>query len=184
MNDFTSYFIAVPLPDKWIDQYKIFMDELKRLDSGILVSNPSTLHITLFYLTKLASDQLSDIEKICSKIINSVSKFSISVENVVTFLRYPKILYLNVKPKKILADIHRLFMKELNLYAADDNNFEFIPHVTIATLPNHNDEIIQKITNTALDIKWEFELTQLAIYGADSKQNPEFQKKILSIIKN
>lgn len=62
----------------------------------------------------------------------------------------------------------------------------FYPHLTIGNLKaeNYNDEFINiqpKLKDLLDNISWTFPITELAIYGANSTQSPEYQEKLAVI---
>jgi len=79
---------------------------------------------------------------------------------------------------------HAEISKELTTYSAVDNDFGFVPHITIARVREADKAAFLKCRNEIDSIlgslSWSFEVKELCIYGVDSRRQPEHQTKLLS----
>ena len=148
------------------------------------MAKPETPHITLFYLTKEVEENLKKI----SKIIKANSKIIKNNQLTIGGFGYfgkdnPKTIFLNVEASPNVQVFKEEISKLLVDYSAKDNLFPFKPHLTLSTLrtPQAKKDFLEKgklIEEVLEKISWSFNIEEMALYGADSKQQPEYQEKI------
>lgn len=186
-NPYTSFFIAIPLPEKYKGLFKSLIGELQLLYPDIPTVNPETPHFTLYYLTKEAEEGISDIKIILEKSITSLKNIQITVGGFNYFgQEQPRVLYLDVKYPDTLKDFNQNIKIKLEKYSADDNKLSFTPHVTVASIKDPvNQKVFQKnrgeLEELFNEVKWVFPITKVILYGANSKVQPELQKPLITL---
>jgi 2'-5' RNA ligase len=190
MKNFSSYFIGIPLPTTFQEDYEALLNNVGLISKNIEVVNPQTPHITIYYLAKFPTLIPSQVVEILKPEVNLL------VNSVVTVGKYgffggenPKTLFLDTNCPENLIPFRKKMSKILNKNFAQDNFMPFYPHMTVAKVKNENykEEFInlQPKLRKLLDcISWTFPITELALYGADSTQSPEYQKKLAVIYVN
>lgn len=92
-------------------------------------------------------------------------------------------LFLNVESSPSVQVFKEEISKLLVDYSARDNLFPFVPHLTLAVIKTNQAKKDflgkrQLIEQSLEKISWSFNIKELVLYGADSKQQPEYQEKI------
>lgn len=176
MSKFTSYFLAVPLPVKIKYEYEQLLKDVGRIDSTLELASPKTPHITFFYITKEAD--IGRVEKLVKELVGSLKGLELEIGGW-DFFRpgNPKVLFLSVKYPAQLTKINQLLSRELTDFSAEENKLEFHPHLTIGQISKPENFSIDEINNKLPRILWSFPITEVAVFGADSTQHPEFQSR-------
>ena len=187
MKDFSSYFVGIPLPTTLQEDYEALLKTVGLISNNIEVVNSQTPHITIYYLAKFPKLIPSHVAEILKPEVNSL------VNSVVTVGKFgffggenPKTIFLDTKCPESLIRFRKTISKFLVKNSAQDNFMPFYPHMTVAKVKNENyiEEFInlQPKLKELLDcISWKFPITELALYGANSTQSPEYQEKLAVI---
>lgn len=183
----TSNFLGITL-DK--SKFKVLFDSLKKyskennLQKIIEVQNQDNIHITLYYLDKDTDKSVLKQIKNDLSVLNK-KNISITLKKVSFFKKENKnyLCYLYPNSIKELEKIN-LHLKQRYISNAIDNNYKYIPHITIfkildfKTYKQHEKNIL-KIINTFLSKKDKTNLYQsFNLYSIDSTKSPEKQKII------
>ena len=184
----TSNFLGITL-DK--SKFKVLFDSLKKysqennLQKIIEIQNQDSVHITLYYLDK-------DINKsVLKQIRDDLSVLNkknliITLKKVSFFKKENKnyLCYLSPNSIEKLEKIN-LYLKQRYIGNAIDNNYKYIPHITIFKILNfsiykQHENNISKIIETFLSENNKVNLSQsFNLYAVDSTKSPEKQKIIL-----
>jgi 2'-5' RNA ligase len=184
MNNFTSYFVAIPIPEQFKDVLFNVAGELKKVMPLAKVLNMSSSHITLYYLIQEAGEELPSVATKVEMLASSLRGGEVRVGSLSTFNNVSPILFLDVNYPAGLKDFNQLLDKVLSRYRAEDNNLPFHPHITIAVIPQGSAETFLKNNKSQvekLSVNFSFPITEIAIYGADSHTTPEYQERIATI---
>lgn len=180
MKNCTSYFLAIPLPLEYQPGYENLLQDLSHIDSVMEMAYAKTPHITLYYFVKEAK---ADLLQITSKIKEHL-KLLKDVRLIINGLRLlggsdQKLVTLDIKYPSALDEFNQAMRYEFKNYSAEDNDWPFTPHLTIARLwysaEIKNGEHFKQVKTKLDQINWDFKIEQVVLYGADSTQHPEFQ---------
>jgi 2'-5' RNA ligase len=183
----TSTFLGITLKESL---FKELFNSLKKylkennLEKSIEIQNSNSIHITLYYLD-------ANLNKIILKNIKSdllvLNKKNISVfiDSVKFFKRNQSdyICYLSPFKKDILEDIN-LSLKQKYKSKAMDNNYQYIPHITIFKINNfldyksHKKNILKIIKKFISEINKTNFYDSFNLYAVNSNKSPEEQKII------
>jgi 2'-5' RNA ligase len=190
MEEFTSYFIGIPLPVKFQKEFEVFLQKVSMLSPSLQMVYPKTPHITIYYLTKFPKIIISEVNDLLSTRVDTLKNSQITIGGLGIFGgENPKTIFLDTLCPKELKLFRKRISKIFVNNSAKDNFMPFYPHMTIATVKteNYTKEFIsakQDLENLLEGISWKFPITEIALYGADSTQSPEYQKKLASIFIN
>lgn len=187
MNDYTSCFIGIPIPEKYHQSFENLLEGISQINPLFKPTYSITPHITVCYLDKQSQ---TDLPKIAENIKNYL-KILKSVELKIGGFGYfrednPKVLFLDVQYPKALQEFNKVIAKSLSIYSATDNNLPFHPHVTVAWVRDPEAQQAFRAYQSSLkdfmdEVNWSFEITEVALYGADSTKRPEYQEKLISL---
>lgn len=188
MNEvYTSYFIAIPIPNEFIEQFKNLIDELKAHSSDIQTVNPSTSHFTLYYLTKETENDLDYVNKCIVEHAYLLKNSRVEIGGFNFFGKdQPRVFFLDVKYPKELEQFNQTLANSLSKYAAAENNLGFHPHVTVASVKDPNTKKFFQAKRDSIEhkfnqINWTFPLREIVLYGANSGVKPEIQVPLKKI---
>ncbi len=182
---YTSFFIAIPLPEKYLDSFKILIKTIQLMYPDIPTVNPETPHLTLYYLIKEAEQDLNKINISVGKCIPLLKDAHLTVGGFNYFGQdQPKTLYLDAEYPDDLINFNQQLNIDLEKYSAHDNDLGFKPHLTVASVKDsvaqkkfqENKDEIAKLFN---EVKWNFPITEIVLYGANSKSSPEIQEQLV-----
>lgn len=183
---YTSCFIGIPLPQDKQAEFAILISDLQAMELDLRCVNPTTPHITLYYLDEQSQYHLEEIAEIVNQERDVLASASISIHELGVFNpEQPRVLYLQADCSPEVEQSNHIFRNVLHEYYAIDNNVPFHPHMTIARIPNNesrsefhkNRMYIESLCN---QINWKFPVTDIVIYGVDSTQDPESQQQLFS----
>ena len=185
---FTSYFIAIPLPDQFQTQFEKLLSDIQNMGLQVRTVYPKTPHITLLYLGKQEKNSLKLLKALLIKEkVKDVTDINLSVGGLGTFKKEGyEVLFLNVDYSPELVDLHNNLTRKLLEFLPTDlflnqNTQLFHPHMTVGGLTDSDNQLKGLITSKMSEINWAFPVTEIAIFGADSTQTPEYQEKLISI---
>lgn len=187
MKSYTSYFLGIPLPQKYLKEFRLVLDDIRTIDSSIETVDPQTPHITIYYLNKQSQYVLEEINENIKPFNDILNKVALTIGGFDYFTKdNPKVLFLEIKYPKALINYRNKISRFLEKYSASDNNLPFHPHMTVGRIKSiQGQQSFNKNRNEILaileKIHWEFKISEIILYGADSTKSPEHQEKLLTI---
>ncbi len=124
-------FIAINFDDEVKKYLKSVQADVKNISSGGNFSHEENLHLTLVFLGEVAPGRVNQIEQA----MNSVHSlpFELVMGGVGSFKRGTgDIIWVGVKPNKILADIYKQLCNSLNNSGFVIESCDYKPHLTLA----------------------------------------------------
>lgn len=187
MKNYTSYFIGVPLPQKFQQEFEMLLEDVSNIDSNLEVVDSGTPHITIYYLDKQSQDDLPEIAKNVKSIKSMIHSTELKVGGLDFFGgEDPRVLFLKVFTPEVLKDFNQSLTDSLKDYCSNDNSWSFHPHMTVARV--RTPEAKKSFKKSRPDLKsrfekvnWIFPITELVLYGVDSTKHPERHYKLITI---
>ncbi len=189
MNQYTSCFIGAPLPKKYQAEFEKLLVGVGKLYPDWKITYPKTPHVTVYYLDKQSQFVLPDIANIVQKEIRILKNIVLAVNGFDYFTKEDAregIVFLNIVYQPAFVNLNRALNDKLRKYYSADNNLPFHPHMTIARINEIKN--MSSIKNCVLElgnkigkVYWEFRITEIVIYGVDSKIQPQHQKQLITI---
>ena len=187
VKSYTSYFLGIPLPQKYLKEFEQLLADIHSIDSSIETVRPQTPHITIYYLNKQSQYVLEEINDAIKPFSNILNKVALKIEGFNYFTKdNPKVLFLDVKYPKALINFKNKVSEVLGKYSAADNNLPFRPHMTIGRIKTiqgqqsfkeNGNEILARLER----IRWSFKVNEIILYGVNSTKLTEHQEKLLTI---
>lgn len=186
MKEFTSCFIGIPLPDEYRGKFSDLLKRVSVANLDLEMVDETTPHITVYYLDKQSEGNLEEVRKIVEENAQLLKDENLIAGGMNTFGDdVPRVLFLPIHYPKSLSEFNEIIVSSLSKFMAEDNNLPFYPHMTVARF-NSVSQASWEITKSAIEsemtkIKWQFPVTEVVIYGADSSKTPEHYEKLVSI---
>ncbi len=186
MKDYSSYFIGVPLPQKYQQDFEDLQIDVSQISPLFKTTYPKTPHITVYYLSKQSQSALPGIVEETKKHLRILKGTKLKVGGFAYFGEdKPRILFVNVQYPQKLMEFNKVLSKSLSSYYASDNDLPFHPHVTVAWVGDPKAQQVfkthQSELQALLEVNWSFEITEVVLYGADSTKQPEYHEKLISL---
>lgn len=183
---FTSYFIAIPLPAQFQSDYEQFLESVKIKCPEIHVASATSPHITVYYLSKSIENALNNVTHRVKAEAAALKGKMIKIHGLGVFTpESPKSLYLDVEHTKAMEEMNQSFEEVLKNFSGPSNDYIFVPHLTFGKVDEIDPEVWPKyqraLKKLANAITWEFPITELTIYGADSTQTPIQNTKFFKV---
>jgi 2'-5' RNA ligase len=183
---YTSCFIAIPIPAALDADLQKAVKSVSGEFPNAVIADVRTPHITLYYLDKQSQLALPEIEAQVRKRANMLVGSTITIGAMGLFGgEQPRVLYLQAECSEEIYAFQRQISSGLTTYHAPDNDHGFVPHITLARIKPSDAKSFKDHNYTisdALDsVKASFEVKELCIYGVDSRITPERQTKITTI---
>lgn len=184
----TSYFIWIELraeffSDVFVKIYEYIKKE--NIEDSIVLQNPLSPHITLYYLEKDLSEE--DIISIKEDIATINSKQEIHLAWIDYFFHWEdkSVLYFTVWTSLTLKEYRNFFHNKYAKTNVENNRFEYSPHITILKILSSSTFEVHRI-NIETIIKEEQEKLKnqdtstggIYLYAVNSHFKPELQIKI------
>lgn len=182
MNQFTSCFVGIPLPEKFQKEFEGLLKDINSLYPKWKTVYPKTPHITVYYLDKQSQHVLPSVVGIIQTKINILKNLVLTIKGFNYFTKEnlrEDIVFLDIIYPHPFADFNQILKIELNQYYSADNNLPFHPHITVARVKGLKD--VSNIENKIYKPNWKFPVTEIALYGVDSTKQPQHQEKLVSI---
>jgi RNA 2',3'-cyclic 3'-phosphodiesterase len=182
---YTSCFIGIPLPNEFKANFRDAANEISAKLPSLETVDLLTPHITMYYLNEQSQLALESVQAKVRKQIGLLAGATVEVGGMGVFGGdMPKVVYVQAECSKPVYRFHAEISKELTTHSAVDNDFGFVPHVTIARIKEadaeafleHRDEIGRILSS----FSWSFRVTELCLYGVDSRKQPEHQTQLLN----
>lgn len=175
------------MPDKYQQEFETLLKDISKIYPPLEIVDPRTSHITIYYLNKQSQFYLPDIAKNVKSYVNLLKGNEFTVGGFDYFSEdKPRVLFLNVLYPKALKDFNRSLTEPLRKYYANDNDFPFHPHMTVAriNIPESKKSFkasVFKLKSRLNKIIWTFPITEVVLYRVDSTKSPEYHKKLMTI---
>lgn len=187
MKDYSSYFIGIPLPQKYQKEFENLQTDVSKISPLFKTTHPKTPHITVCYLGKQSQSALSEIAEEVKKHLEILKGAKLKVGGFGYFGEdKPRILFVDVQYPPELQEFNKVISKSLSLYCAADNDLPFHPHVTVAWVGDPKAQEVFKTSLSGLnsrlkEINWKFDITEIVLYGVDTTQKPEYHERLISM---
>lgn len=188
IDHFTSYFIGIPLPEKYQKSFEDLLKKVSQINPLFKPTYSKTPHITVCYLDKQPKANLSKITEKVKSYLEKLKGAELTIGGFGYFgENHPRILFLDVRYPKSLQEFNKTITKSLSIYSATHNNLPFYPHMTVAWVGDPKAQQAFKAhqpnIKSILDkINWPLKITEVVLYGVDSTKQPEYQKKLISLL--
>ncbi len=187
MKEFTTCFIGIPLPDEYQSEFELLLKDLSTIDPNLEITDPTIPHITGYYLDEQSQMYLPEIAEAVKTKVHLLKGAEITVGGMGTFGGdTPTVLFLNIKHSDSLQEFNNELTKVLYKFYAVDNNLSFHAHMTVARM--YLEAAQQSFAKTQLkiksrmeDVSWVYPITEVVLYGVDSRKQPEHQEKLICI---
>src|SRR5436189_4491765 len=98
MKSYTSCFLGIPLPQKYLKEFGRVSEDIRTIDSSIETVHPQTPHITIYYLNKQSQYVLEEINENIKPFNDILNKVTLTIGGFGYFTKdNPKVLFLDVK---------------------------------------------------------------------------------------
>lgn len=187
MNNYTSCFIGIPIPEKYQRGFEDLLGKIPQINSMFKQPYLKTPHITICYLDKQSQNNLQKIAEDVKNYLEILKGVHLKIGGFGYFKEDdPRVLFLDVDYPRVLKEFNELLTKNLSVYSGTANNLPFIPHVTVAWVGDPEAQKVFKLHQPELkalldEVNWQFEITKVIIYGADSNKKPEYQEKLITL---
>lgn len=187
MKDYSSYFIGIPLPEKYQTDFEVLQIDVSQISPLFKTTYPKTPHITVCYLSKQSQSALPGIVEETKKHLEILKEVKLKVGGFGYFGEdKPRILFVDVQYPPQLQEFNKVISKSLSIYCASDNSLPFHPHVTVAWVGDPEAQEVFKTSLSELNnklnkVNWTFDITEVVLYGVDSTEKPEYHEKLISI---
>jgi 2'-5' RNA ligase len=185
MKNYTSYFLAILLPTQFQQKFIDLLGKIKSIQPSLQLVNQETPHITLYYLNKNSEGNFHQIEKVIKDKGSLLENEQLTIGGLGCFGKdNPKVIFLDVKYTPNVKVFNQEMDKVLSDYSAKDNLLTFKPHFTLALIKTSRakKDFLEKnrlIERVLEQISWPINIEELVLYGVNSKQQPEYQEKLI-----
>lgn len=191
--EITSYFIGTKITSRtFVNLFVSLQQYLKdnNLTSAIEIQDIHSLHITLYYFSKeILTYELDSLKKSISVLNSDNKNFRITAENFAYFKQdgIDYLCYITCSQTKKLEKINNQFSNQYKKDDIVDNQYKYIPHISLFKVLNHNDFIIHKdkinsiIEKELKEIKDENVFDGFFLFAVNSKFHPEIQLPFISL---
>lgn len=187
MQNYTSYFLGIPLPQQYKKEFDQVLTMFSQAFPELELVASQTPHVTIYYLNIQSKFALSEIKELIQRKANILADLSLTVGGYGYFSENnPMVVFLKVSFPNVLTEFNELIGKTLIKYSAIDNNLPFHPHITLGRIKSALNQAKIKETESNFKTKltkinWNFQITELILYGVDSTKSPEQQDELLTI---
>ncbi|MET0779537.1 MAG: RNA 2',3'-cyclic phosphodiesterase [Candidatus Saccharimonadales bacterium] len=183
---YTSCFIGIPLPEEFVEEFRKAAEEVLTNLPGLIIADTRTPHITLYYLDEQSQLDMETVETKVAKHINLLAGSKIEVGRSGLFGgEKPRVVYVQAECSEQVYKFHDEISEDFKTYRAVDNDFGFVPHITLARIKESDTNTFLehqgKISNILEKVSLGFEVQEVCVYGVDSRIMPERQTKLLTI---
>ena len=178
---FTSHFVGVKFPENALSGLFVVLKQYVQnhsLHDSIVLVEPSTLHITLYYLDKT----LSKSDKVFIKKFISDHQYydDVCLQNLQFFSHNNdlKVGYLSVLEEEPFRTMNCKLRESLSHDHIADNDFDFVPHCTLFLIKNSRQFAdhktnIENIVQTYLKTNTRVRAEGIYLYGVNSASDFE-----------
>ncbi|OGE64270.1 2'-5' RNA ligase [Candidatus Daviesbacteria bacterium RIFCSPLOWO2_02_FULL_36_7] len=187
MISYTSYFIGIPMPEKYQQGFEDLQADVSQISPLFKTTHPKTPHITAYYLDKQTQSALPEIAESVKKYLEILNGVKLKVGGFGYFRGDdPKVLFLDVDYPEAFNEFNKIISKSLSVYYSSDKDLPFHPHITVAWVGDPKSQkafkLYQSDLKSLLDkINWSFKITEVVLYGVDSTKKPEYLEKLITL---
>ena len=126
-------FLALPLPPALQSSIAQAQAALLKGLSGIRLTDPATVHLTLRFFGDIACDDLEKIRASMLSVALRTAPFAVDLAGVGAFPTWhrPRVVWVGVTPTARLAELYRECQQELASVGIPAEQRPFAPHLTI-----------------------------------------------------
>ena len=117
---------------------------------------PENMHLTLKFLGDVREDRISDLTRGLQEALHAQPTFNITIEGLGMYpnASQPRVVWLGIKDKGNLKQIHHELVKVLRDFDPDPEKRAFSPHLTIARIrQNVSRDVVQQVGETLSQFK-------------------------------
>jgi 2'-5' RNA ligase len=183
---YTSCFIGISVPREFVAELHGAAEAVSSTLTDLEIADMQTPHITIYYLNEQSQLDLETVVAEVRKHKNQLAGSRVEIGRMGVFGgEKPRLLYVQAECSDSLYKFHDEISVQLKMYRAVDNDFGFVPHITLGRikLTESNNFIAHQaeVSNILQKVSLGFEVQELCIYGVDSRKVPERQTKLLTI---
>lgn len=136
--------------------------------SAMRWESPDKFHITLFFIGDITPGKLNDVKNVLGALPYSEGGMSLDLTSIGGFpnLRIPRVIYANIKDDGKLVKLANEVHREMTGIGFHSDK-PFHPHITLARIKRDRKVTLTKLSEIAMDIKFEAN----AYYLMESKLN-------------
>lgn len=151
-------FIAIPLSVQQKQRIATLQQQLQQLLPGLKIPKPETLHLTLLFLGEQTREQLAKVGRTMLSIGRKKKNFNVELQGLDFFpaRQRPRILWLGLKPRAELIDLHRQLAVELDKQGLATEQRPYRPHLTVARFmraTEYNNQLCPFLTHSCGSLK-------------------------------
>ncbi len=187
MKKCINSFIGIPLPEKFSGEFAEYSKKVKSVEPGIVTVYPHPAHITLFYLATQTEQTIHSVVERIAPHLGLLRQTSLTVSGLGYFTDHqPRVLFLKVEHPENLAHYNSLLQEQLKNIRTDSRSNRFHPHLTFGRIKTDDirEKFIQKKGQFEIlchHIQWQFEITEIVLYGVDLDQPNPHQEKLITL---
>lgn len=192
-TDITSHFIGIKLKATMFNSlYADIKNYLRdnNLETMISLSDQNSLHITLYYLSKvLTSIEMENVQKSIDIIRQNISSKSIHIDELKFFTKNSLdiLAYLSTKEDQIIMPLNKMLQAVFTRNDISDNLLDYLPHCTLFTIRTkdnyleHKTALIELIDKHLKLIRNKNTYETVCLFQVNSKFIPEIQVPLLEL---
>ncbi len=151
-------FIAVDFPTEIITKIARITAYLQTQTPGKALKwvEPEIMHLTLKFLGDIHETKIHELVRCIQEALQGQSTFNITIEGLGMYPNagQPRVVWLGIKDKGNLKQIHHQLVKALKDFDPDPEKRAFSPHLTIARLrQNVGRDIVRQVGETLSQFK-------------------------------
>lgn len=187
MKHYKYCFLGIPLPNQFRDNFENLLHDLKKIDANLTTIETKTLepHLTVYYLDKQSEKTLSEVAKIADASKSTLKGSVLEIGGMGYFKEgNPFVMFLGIKYPPQLSAFYKEMAMNLSGFFSQDQ--EFHPHITVARMNDKETQTSFKKNESLLrslmdQIKWEFPIKELVIYGYDPNNSSGATQRLHTI---
>ena len=132
-------FVAVHLPDRWLDALARAQEELRRQGLHLRFVRPEGIHLTLKFLGETDQRRLPEITRALASAVSGMRSFDVELGAPGTFgpRRRPRVVWYGITgDSAALVALHRAVEGALTPLGYAPEGRPFAPHLTLARVPD------------------------------------------------
>ncbi len=184
---YNNFFIGIHLPESILRERDGFMTDLTQEFPYLKLNKIEFPHVTVLFMGKQLKTDALEIVDIVGKESGLLKGGVLEVGSYGFFENnLSDVIFLDVKKSERLEKLHQVLCERLQKYFISEKK-NFKPHLTVARIEKNDrmkfSQDLEKIKIKFEDIKWNFPITTVNIYGRDPDQkNKLVEIKSLPII--
>lgn len=184
MHLFTSCFLGIPLPIKFVGEFHQLQQRVMQVLPTIDLANPMVPHITLYYLGSQIVENFEEIMHRAKRHSGLLHGEELRCSGFDYFRHHdPKVLFVQVEHSPNIEQFYRVMREELSSFRIEQETRDFHAHLTVGRM---RDEVAQRefvekedrVLKIGDSITWNFDVEQIALYGVDNELPQDGQRII------